>query len=337
MSTKNFIKLNDILVTTTILFFSIFINRSITFNSHSLGKNLETYSLIFPSRFDILQPQRFLLPLLGKVTNINIQILNIIFLFLLTYLVLIYTKKNLSTFSSLLLVASLSTTMFFQFHLNFGGYPDILSYLFLFLCYSNRDKKLTPYIFFFLALLAKETVIFTIFFFYFLKELNKLKLFTSIFAYIPIYLYFSTGVYSLDYYLNPLYSDFFYWFRKSYEHIYIGYFSSIKFFWATILYLLVFRLNKQHIPIIFLILGTSLQFFLGGDTTRFTSFMFLGIIYIFEIAKFKNINFLLFLILFLNIITPKYYVFAYGELTVINETMISFFDIYNILQMLINS
>ena len=55
------------------------------------------------------------------------------------------------------------------------------------------------------------------------------------------------------------------------------------------------------------------QFLFGGDTTRFVSFMFLGLVYIYEHSKFKFSNTTFIFITFLNIITPKYYVFAKGS------------------------
>lgn len=66
MPTKNFIKLNDILVTTAILFFSIFINRSITFNSHSLGKIVDGWGLL---EFDIFK--EFLNKLINEIEQIK--------------------------------------------------------------------------------------------------------------------------------------------------------------------------------------------------------------------------------------------------------------------------
>ena len=71
-----------LLMTSSIFIFSIFINRSITLDTHALGENLETYSKIFPDTQGILQPHRILLPLLGKVLSVDIQILNLVFYFL---------------------------------------------------------------------------------------------------------------------------------------------------------------------------------------------------------------------------------------------------------------
>ena len=80
-------------------------------------------------------------------------------------------RTNLNKFqnfsNSIILTFSLCATMIVQFHLNFGAYPDILSYFLLLLVFISRNEKVVPYILFFLALLVKETNIFTILFFFF--------------------------------------------------------------------------------------------------------------------------------------------------------------------------
>ena len=72
---------------------SIFVNRSVTLDSHSLGISMQEYSKIFPEKSNILQPQRFLLPLLGKITNLDLQILNLIILFLFLSIVFQHLNK----------------------------------------------------------------------------------------------------------------------------------------------------------------------------------------------------------------------------------------------------
>ena len=88
------------------------------------------------------------------------------------------------------------------------------------------------------------------------------------------------------------------------------------------------KFNKSTYPIIFLLIGISFQFLLAGDITRLSSFIFLGIIYIMEKQELKKFNTSLILITFLNIITVKYYVFEPGILSIINESKLSFFDIF---------
>ena len=320
-----------LLMSSSVIIFSIFINRSITLDTHSLGENLETYSKIFPDTEGILQPHRILLPLLGKILNVDIQILNLVFYFLFILFLIQYLNDIKSYTNIILFIASLCTTMVMQFHLNFGGYPDILSYLLLLLAYIYRKEKNLPYFFLFLALLAKETSAFAFPFFFFLKKVSKVKMISATLLYVPVYLYFSVGTYDSSFYLEPLRDDIFYWIRLNYDNILLGFFSSIKFLWIVIIYFCLKNINKKAIPIYLLFLGILFQCIFLGDTTRFVSFMFLGVIYAFEYSNFKFSNLLYLSIIFLNIITPKYYVFSkhgsVNNLLLVNNSKFEVFDI----------
>ena len=327
---KNFkFNLLDEILILIIFIFSILINRSVTLDAHSLGLSMQAYSEIFPNTQDILQPQRILLPLIGYLIKINLQIINIF----VTYCFLNILYKHILKFQSrvitYLLCASLSATMVVQFHYNFGSYPDILCYFLLLLTFINKERTNAPYIFFFLALLTKETAIFTALFFLAIKNISKIKIILSCSFYLPIYLYLNTGAYDLSHYLAPLQSDIMHWFNQSKPYLLIGYFSSLKFLWIIVI-LYILRDFKNSYPIILLIIGISLQFMFGGDTTRFVSFIFLGLIFVIENFKFDKFLFLNIIILFLNIITVKYYVFAYGEMIILNESRISFLNFFEI-------
>ena len=327
---KNF-KLNllDEILILIIFIFSILINRSITLDAHSLGLSMQAYSEIFPNTQDILQPQRVLLPLIGYLIKINLQIINII----VTYCFLNVLYKHILKFQSriitYLLCASLSATMVVQFHYNFGSYPDILCYFLLLLTFINKERTNAPYIYFFLALLTKETAVFTVLFFLAIKNISKIKLIFSCSVYLPIYLFLNTGAYNLNHYLSPLEDDILYWFNQSKQYFFTGYFSSIKFLWIIIA-LYIFRDFRNSFPIFLLIIGISLQFMLGGDTTRFISFIFLALVYIVENYKLNNFLFLNIFILFLNTVTAKYYIYAYGQMTILNESRISFLEFFEI-------
>lgn len=333
MMTK--VNIRDCVLSLILFSFGTFINRSITTDSHSLGENMKIYSEIFPANDGILQPHRFLLPLFGKVLNIDIQILNIIFLYVFILCCLIYLKNFNNHLTVLFFLAGFCSTMIFQFHINFGGYPDILSYLFLLLAYIFKEKKYFPYIMFLFALFTKETVIFTILFFLSLKNISKLKIIFVTILYLPVYFFTSTGVFNWEFYFNPLDNNILYWITQNSNYFLLGIFSSIKYFWFLLIYF-VFKekFNKSTYPIIFLLIGISFQFLLAGDITRLSSFIFLGIIYIMEKQKFKKVNASLILIAFLNVITVKYYVFEPGMLSIINESKLSFFDIFEQLRSL---
>lgn len=311
-----------------IFLFSIFVNRNITTSSTSLGQNLQELSNSIPNIEGFLQPQRILLPLLGKILNLDIQIINILCIFIFLIILYFYFIQKTNFKVTVLLLASISTTMVVQFTLIYGGYPDILSYLLLTIVFIKKDRNLIPYVIFFLALLTKETVIFTIPFFMSLNMNIKKLTITSI-SYLPVYLFLSKGVYSPNYFIDLILKDKLYFFKLSKENIIIGYFSSLKFLWLVVFLIVLFDKRINKLPIVALNIGVFSQFFLGGDTTRLTSFLFLLLLYIVENYDFKNFkqveNALVFILL-LNIFTPKYYVYAYGELTIPNQTKLTFIN-----------
>ena len=241
-----------------------------------------------------------------------------------------YLKKTQSNLNTIFITLGLSSSMVIQFHLNFGGYPDILSYLLLLIAFIYRHKSITPYALLLLALMAKETVLFTLLFFVSLKEISKLKIFFVTLIYLPFYFTLSTGAFDLNFYVEPLKSNIFYWLSQSMDFIITGYFSTIKFLWV-IIFLFFIRHFKKSTPLILLIFSISLQTLLGGDTTRLISFIFLGLLYVLECMNLNKDTGLLFSITLLNILTKKYYVF-FGQLTIINESRLSpldYFQIFN--------
>ena len=310
--------------------FSVLVNRGISLNSTSLGLNLQKLSDSLPSLSGFLQPQRILLPIIGRVLRIDLQVLNIVFLFFFLLGLYSFILNLTNQKFTFLFLGCLCSSMVIQFTLIYGGYPDILCYLFLFLTFKHKNKKYLPYILFFLALLTKETAIFTFLFFFVLNDLQKKKLIISLISYLPFYFLLSKGIYSPNYFLELVLNDPLYFFNQSTEKIFIGYFSSVKFLWIF-LFVVIFLNKKINLqPVFYLNLGIFLQFFLGGDTTRFVSFIFLGFLYVIESIELKNINILsnfLVFILFLNIFTPKYYIFAYGELAIPNESRLHFIDL----------
>lgn len=321
-----------------IFYISIRNNKGFTLDAHSLGKNLQYYSNIFPEKDLVFQPQRVLLPLLGKIFNVDIQVINIIILLILNFLIFNFLQKKVTLTSTILFLLCLNFTMFFQFHINFGGYPDILSYFFLFITYTYRRKKLIPYIAFFFALLTKETVVFTIFFYLSLKEISKFKFFSTVILYLPIYFTLSIGKFGPSFYIEPIITDILYWLKIYNNNLIIGIFSSVKFLWLLIIYYFVTKPSFKSLPVYLLLGGIILQFiFSAADTTRFASFIFLGLIYLFEEPP-KKLEPILFFIFILNTITPKYYVYAgvNDNLLVLNQMNYEILNLHYYLNQYLN-
>ena len=330
MRKNNKLNLFTLLNSFLIFLFSIFVNRGVNLDATSLGLNLQELSDSLPTISGFLQPHRILLPILGRIAGVELQILNVAFLFLFLVGVYFFVLNFTNHKFTFLFIACLGSTMVVQFTLIYGGYPDILCYLFLFLAFKYKQKNYLPYILFFLALLVKETAIFTLLFFFFLKDINKRKIIISFVSYLPIYFLLSKGAYSPSYFLDLILNDPLYFFNQSAEKIILGYFSSVKFLWFFLIVVIFLNRNISLKPVLYLNIGIFLQFFLGGDTTRFVSFIFLGFLYVIENIQIKNINKLsniLILVLLLNVFTPKYYVFAYGELAMPNESRLHFIDL----------
>ena len=218
-------------------------NRGITFQQHSEGivynnqaEELFLNGLINP------YPQRILTPLISSILNINTQQLNLIFIFLFILIFNIYLNE-LNQYIRLCLSLGLSTTMPIIFSMNFGGYPDIVSYTIFLLILFFIDKKYVPYILFFLLLLSREAFIIYFPFFVFYKSLkghNNIYLNLAGFA-TPTIIYFiyyflafkfassSPGeVWDYSFYLTPLQTNFFYWITGYKENYLIGIFSTLK-------------------------------------------------------------------------------------------------------------
>jgi len=330
MKTNDKSKFMSLINCLIIFVFSVFVNRGISLTSTSLGLDLQNLSDSLPQINGFLQPHRILLPILGRVLTVDLQILNIVFLFLFLFGIYQFILNSTKHHIAFLFVTCIGCTMIIQFTLIYGGYPDVLCYLFLFLTFNFKNKKFLPYIAFFFALLTKETAVFTFLFFLFLDDINKKKLTVSFLSYLPFYFYLSKGIYSPNYFLDLILANPLHFFSQSTDKIFIGYFSSIKFLWVVLFFVIFLDRRIDFKPIVFLNIGIFSQFFLGGDTTRFVSFIFLGFLYIIEKldrSHLSKIVKILLVVLFLNIFTPKYYVFAYGELTIPNESRLHFIDL----------
>ena len=156
----------------------------------------------------------------------------------------------------------------------------------------------------------------------------------TVLIYILFYFAVNSNQYDISFYFLPLLSDPFFWFRDSYGVLIIGIFSSIKFLLFYVLYAL-YKIKPFQFEWILYILLITCQLFIAGDLTRFYIVLFLPIVslsrHLFNYKlNLKHLNYLLVMIIFLNIATPKYYVFAPGEVVKVNDSKIHFLDLYRI-------
>ncbi len=334
---------HSVLISLAAFAYGVFVNRGISTSVTSLGFYYQELSQTLPYFEGTRFPQRILLPLLSYITNIDIQILNILFLFLFLISVDYYFQKRIDFLLRFLYLIGLSTTMVFQFTILYGGYPDILSLLLYVLSLKNLNNN-KFYFYLFLNLLTREAAIVMLPIFFLIKDnenlIKKIKNFTLlVFLYLPLYFYLeqsdSPETNGWEFYLLPLQNDFLFWFNKSTEFYWLGFFSAIKFF-----ILLIPFITKSFNDVILLIVSVfciNIQFIVsGGDNTRYWLLFIIPIIYLSfkNLHNLKVIKGLFVLIILLNIITPKYYVFSdadRGNMYVLpNDSRIHFFDIQNI-------
>jgi len=323
---------------------TIFVNRGVSTNPISSGQFYQNLANNLPDLTNNPIPHRILLPFLSWLTRVPIQYLNLIFMVFFIFLLLKELNKNFNAVTSVLFVLSISTTMVFQFTLIYGGYPDIFIFFLVLLTMIYKDSNYIFFIFCMSLLLTREGIIFIIPFLFLIRDKKNLsdyiKLITTLLLFFLIYLIIEpggseNGGVGWQFFLEPVLVDIKFWATQNKNYFFLGFFSSIKFLWLLFIYQIV-ELKEQRLPLLFLLIMISLQFlFVSGDTTRYWYLIVIGIIYSFNYLKTKKtLPILLYLIVILNIITPKYYVFNDGNgvmYTTPNDSRIHFFDIYELI------
>ena len=304
--------------------FGLFINRGVSLSPTSLGVYFDELARSLPDISSSPFPHRILLPFISYITRLDVQIINIILLYLFVYNLFSYLLNSKGVKTAILICLIFSTTMVFQFHIIYGGYPDILSLLLYLLCLKNI-KNNSFFIYFFLSLLVREAALIVLPIFviikFFEKEYEKLmlKLFILIVIYLPIYFLLQneanmSNSNGWEFYLMPLLNDPLFWFKISIGYYWLGFFSSVKF--VFLLFPLIIRSFKDFFLLFSSFVLVNVQFIVsGGDNTRYWLIFFIPIIYLLEknFIDYKYIKIFLIIILFLNITTPKYYVFGDTE------------------------
>jgi hypothetical protein len=335
--------INNLITTIFVFSFGVFINRGLSIEPISLGVYFDELSMMLPEVSNHRFPQRILLPLISYLTGINVQILNIIILFVFIFSISNYLLIKQSGTISFFVTLMVATTMVFQFHIIYGGYPDALSLLLYFLAIKNTDSK-KFYFFVFLSLLTREAALVMFPVLYLIKIRNNKKenvffnLVFLIIIYLPIYFLLQQGgnennANGWEFYLIPLIEDPLFWFNKSTDFYWLGLFSALKF--LLLLIPLIIKSKKDLLLIVVSLLCVNIQFLVsGGDNTRYWLIFVIPILYLVSI-NLKESNTVLAiasLVVFLNIITPKYYVFtdayAGGVYVTPNNSKIHIFDIY---------
>lgn len=301
--------------------FGLFINRGVSLSPTSLGVYFDELARSLPDISSSPFPHRILLPFISYITRLDVQIINIILLYLFVYNLFSYLLNSKGVKTAILICLIFSTTMVFQFHIIYGGYPDILSLLLYLLCLKNI-KNNSFFIYFFLSLLVREAALIVAPILFLIRQYeNKhdktfIKMSFVILIYLPIYFLLQkeanfSNSNGWEFYIMPLLNDPLFWFKKSVGYYWLGFFTSMKF--AFLLLPLILKSKRDYSLVFISFICVNIQFIVsGGDNTRYWLIFFIPFIYILKnnLVKFKNYKIVFLLILTLNIITPKHYVFT---------------------------
>lgn len=336
---------SNFLIATISYTFGVIYNRGITFELHSEGivYNKQAQE-IFVNGLINPYPQRILTPFFSGLFNITTQHLNLVFIFVFLLLINFHLNK-FSIFTRLIFSTSIATTMPVIFSMNYGGYPDIVSYTIFILIFIFIDKKYLPFILFLLLLLTREAYLIYLPFLIIYKSYKSKQtyIFNTIGFVLPSVIYIlyyliafnfaSTTpgeVWDYSFYLQPLSTNFFYWIESYKLNYFVGIFSTSKF--LNVLLLIVFlKLNKQQkiifVTFILLTLSTS---FVCGDLSRCFSPLIFSLLLFPKALRFKNFNVIVLILFCFNLISPKYYVWHGGKLNYLNDSRLHFFDIFKL-------
>ena len=173
------------------------------------------------------------------------------------------------------------------------GYCDLLTYLFVFLMWRYRERRVLFYLLFFLGLLNRESIAFLTPWFIFITLVEykfawrsawdiiagHLIVFAAyFFVRYAISLQFDVA-YSTAYYLEPLAKDPFYWYRMTLPLHWMGVFSVFKLLWIfPALALISFYRRRQKLQLwsmALLFACAYSQLFLAYDTSRMMTLSFM--------------------------------------------------------------
>tara|TARA_B100000900_G_scaffold412381_1_gene434036 strand:+ start:794 stop:1807 length:1014 start_codon:yes stop_codon:yes gene_type:complete len=306
------------------LLISLFVNRGYLIIDSIVGS--EYMNIMSSNNFQDLGRlgHRILTPLLSKIFN-DIFIFNIVILaFLLFYITYnFYEKYDKATL--VLLVFSITTTQVVLFTLNFAYYPDPLTILLAVIAMFNLEKNSIFIFTGFLTLINNEIGIFILFFLVLVSKdvARRLKTFSLVALLYLFYRYFinlliineASGIPT---YLNELLD-----FELNFYMIF-GIFSGLKF-------LTIFLLSskKQSTVLVFLIFYILIPLNMAVDYTRYGTLLIIMILWVLYNDYFlykKNIKIIALIVVILNIITPKYYIWD-DQITYLRDSKLHFLDV----------
>ena len=306
------------------LLLSLFVNRGYFIIDSIVGS--EYMNIMSSNNFQDFGRlgHRILTPMLSKMFN-DIFIFNIVILaFLFFYITYnFYEKYDKATL--VLLVFSITTTQVVLFTLNFAYYPDPLTILLAVIAMFNLEKNSIFIFTGFLTLINNEIGIFILFFLVLVSKdiAKRIKTFSLVVLIYLFYRYFINLLIINEASGIPTYFNELLNFELNFYMIF-GIFSGLKF-------LTIFLLSskKQSTVLVFLIFYILIPLNMAVDYTRYGTLLIIMILWVLYNDYFlykKNIKIIALIVVILNIVTPKYYIWD-DQITYLRDSKLHFLDV----------
>tara|TARA_B100000287_G_C20630200_1_gene779505 strand:+ start:815 stop:1828 length:1014 start_codon:yes stop_codon:yes gene_type:complete len=306
------------------LMLSLFVNRGYFIIDSIVGS--EYMNIMSSNNFQNFGRlgHRILTPMLAKMFN-DIFIFNIVILAFLIFYITYNFYEKYDKVTLVLLVFSITTTQVVLFTLNFAYYPDPLTILLAVIAMFNLEKNSIFIFTGFLILINNEIGLFVLLFLVLVsKDLaKKIKIFFLIVLLYLSYRYLinllvineASGIAT---YLNELLN-----FELNFYMIF-GIFTGLKF-------LTIFLLSskKQATLLVFFIFYILIPLNMAVDYTRYGTLLIIMILWVLYNDYFlykKNIKVIALIVVILNIVTPKYYIWD-DQITYLRDSKLHFLDI----------
>lgn len=304
--------------------FSLFVNRGYMIIESIVGseyKNIMSSDTIMDyGRLG----HRILTPLLSKIFD-DIFVFNIVVLVIWLFYITYHLFEKYEKMTLVLLILGFASTQVILFTFNFAYYPDPLTVLLATVALFNLENN-TLFIFLgFINLINNEVGLFVLLFLVFIAndKIKKIKI-----SVLVVILYLAYR-YIIDLYIKndssgiPTYIDELKDFNLNFFMLF-GLFSGLKF-------LMVFLISskKQLHILIFLVFYILIPLNMAVDYTRYGSLLVVIVLWVLNTESFqfnKNIKVIALIVLILNIVTPKYYIWG-DQLTYLRDSKLHFLDI----------
>lgn len=304
--------------------FSLFVNRGYMIIESIVGseyKNIMSSDTIMDyGRLG----HRILTPFLSKIFD-DIFLFNIVVLVIWLFYITYHLFEKYEKMTIVLLILGFASTQVILFTFNFAYYPDPLTVLLATVALFNLEKNILFIFLGFINLINNEVGLFVLLFIVVISndKIKKIK-----FSVLVLSLYLAYR-YIIDLYIKndssgiPTYISELKDFNLNFFMLF-GLFSGLKF-------LMIFLISskKQLHILIFLVFYILIPLNMAVDYTRYGALLVVIVLWVLNAESFKfnkNIKVIALIVLILNVITPKYYIWG-DQLTYLRDSKLHFLDI----------